>query len=137
MYVVFSTPRDFIDAMLRTDILRTTGLQKLGWMAMYVRPRGRFDWALTSTTTSGFGRYMANSPMVVVWPSRGADGNYNSVTLSQRKAPYETMPKPDPHPPFTARLSKIDTWVRLTTRLLCARTFLISYVRRSHWRTPK
>ena len=55
---------------------------------------------------------MANSPMVVVWPSRGADGNYNSVTLSQRKAPYETMPKPDPHPPFTARLSKIDTWVR-------------------------
>ncbi|KAH9017323.1 hypothetical protein EDB85DRAFT_2294901 [Lactarius pseudohatsudake] len=40
----------------------------------------------------GFGRNM-----VVVWPSRGADGEYNSVALSQRKAPYEVMPTPDPH----------------------------------------
>lgn len=77
------------------------------------RPYSRTQ-TLTSTT-SGFGRNMGDSPMVVVWPSRGADGNYDSVTLSQRKAPYETMPTPDPHPPFIARISHTDTWVR--TRL--------------------
>ena len=59
---------------------------------------------------------MGDSHMVVVWPSRGADGNYDSVTLSQRKAPYETMPTPDPHPPFTARISHNDTWVRASPR---------------------
>ncbi|KAI9453784.1 hypothetical protein BJY52DRAFT_1287482 [Lactarius psammicola] len=53
----------------------------------------------------GFGRNMADSPMVVVWPSRGPDGAFDSVTLSQRKAPYETMPTPDPDPPFVAKLS--------------------------------
>ncbi|KAH9024733.1 hypothetical protein EDB85DRAFT_2150262 [Lactarius pseudohatsudake] len=56
--------------------------QKLGWMAI------------------SFGRNMDDSPMVVVWPSCGADGEYNSVALSQRKMPYEVMPTPDPHPPF-------------------------------------
>ncbi|KAI9437551.1 hypothetical protein H4582DRAFT_2129385 [Lactarius indigo] len=55
---------------------------------------------------------MGDSPMVVVWPSRGADGEYNSVALSQRKAPYEVMPTPDPHPPFVAKLSLTDTYVR-------------------------
>ncbi|KAF8269293.1 hypothetical protein EI94DRAFT_1725757, partial [Lactarius quietus] len=73
-------------------VLRTLGTHKLGWMGV------------------GFGRSMADSPMVVVWPSRGEDGNYNSVTLSQRKAPYEVMPKPDPHPPFVAKVSYINTW---------------------------
>ncbi|KAH9026561.1 hypothetical protein EDB84DRAFT_1579770 [Lactarius hengduanensis] len=62
------------------------------------------------THVSGFGRNMGYSPMVVVWPSRGADGEYNSVALSRRKAPYEVMPKPDPHPPFTAKLSITDTY---------------------------
>jgi hypothetical protein len=101
---------------------------------MYVTPRGRFfGWTLTSTT-SGFGRYMANSPMVVVWPSRGSDGNYNSVTLSQRKAPYETMPKPDPHPPFKARLSKFDTWVRTT--VLCHDVCIVDFFVAGHAGEP-
>ncbi|KAN0138267.1 hypothetical protein V8E53_003730 [Lactarius tabidus] len=73
--------------------LRTTGSQPLGWMAI------------------GFGRYMGDSAMVVVWPTRDADGNYSSVTLSQRKAPYETMPLPDLDPPFIAMLSLADTSV--------------------------
>ncbi|KAH9014671.1 hypothetical protein EDB85DRAFT_2157284 [Lactarius pseudohatsudake] len=63
------------------------------------------------THVSGFGRNMGDSPMVIVWPPRGADGEYNSVALSQRKAPYEVMPTPDPHPPFTAKLSITDPYV--------------------------
>lgn len=55
---------------------------------------------------------MGDSAMVVVWPSRDADGNYTSVTLSQRKAPYEIMPTLDPDPPFIAMLSLADTSVR-------------------------
>ncbi|KAH9009492.1 hypothetical protein EDB85DRAFT_2162656 [Lactarius pseudohatsudake] len=66
------------------------GNQKLGWMAI-------------------FGRNMDDSPMVVVWPSCGADGEYNSVALSHRKVPYGVMPTPDPHPPFA-----------LAHRYLCA-----------------
>ncbi|KAH9055419.1 hypothetical protein EDB87DRAFT_1834174 [Lactarius vividus] len=74
-------------------VLRSTGEQRLGWMAI------------------GFGRNMADSPMVVVWPSRDADDGFGSVTLSQRKSPYETMPTPDPSPLFTAKLSLSDTSV--------------------------
>jgi len=59
----------------------------------------------------GFGRNMADSPMVIVWPSRDANGIYNDVTLSQRKAPYETMPKLDPNPPFVADLALTHTTV--------------------------
>ncbi|KAI9437543.1 hypothetical protein H4582DRAFT_2077126 [Lactarius indigo] len=55
---------------------------------------------------------MGDSPMVVMWPPHGADGEYSSVALSQRKAPYEVMPTPDPHPPFVAKLSLTDTYVR-------------------------
>ena len=55
---------------------------------------------------------MGDSPMVVVWASGGASGIYDSVTLSQRKAPYEIMPTPDPDPPFIAKLSLTETWVR-------------------------
>jgi hypothetical protein len=40
----------------------------------------------------------------MMWPSRDEDGSYVSATLSQRKAPFEVMPKPDPNPPFTATL---------------------------------
>jgi hypothetical protein len=48
---------------------------------------------------------MSDSAMVIMWPSDAdADGSYASVTLSQRKAPYETMPTPDPNPPFVATL---------------------------------
>ncbi|KAH9055529.1 hypothetical protein EDB87DRAFT_1300993 [Lactarius vividus] len=72
-------------------VLRSTGEQKLGWMAI------------------GFGRSMADSSMVIVWPSHDADGGIGSVTLSQRKSPYETMPTPDPNPPFIAKLSLSDT----------------------------
>ncbi|KAH9954048.1 hypothetical protein BGW80DRAFT_439716 [Lactifluus volemus] len=32
---------------------------------------------------------MGGSPMVIMWPSRDEDGSYASVTLSQRKAPFE------------------------------------------------
>jgi hypothetical protein len=56
---------------------------------------------------------MGDSPMVVVWPSRGAEGIYDFVTLSQRKAPYETMPTPDTNPPFAAKLDLSNTFVRL------------------------
>ncbi|KAH9957857.1 hypothetical protein BGW80DRAFT_187970 [Lactifluus volemus] len=66
--------------------LRSTGEQELGWMAI------------------GFGEMMGGSPMVIMWPSRDEDGSYSSVTLSQRKAPFEVMPEPDPDPPFTATL---------------------------------
>ncbi|KAH9025289.1 hypothetical protein EDB85DRAFT_234038 [Lactarius pseudohatsudake] len=79
-----------VDGGTERYILRTTGNQKLGWMAM---------------------RNMGDSPMVVVWPSRGADGEYDSVALLQRKALYEIMPTPDPHPPFAAKLSLTDTYV--------------------------
>ncbi|KAH9957987.1 hypothetical protein BJV74DRAFT_873365 [Russula compacta] len=68
-------------------ILRSTGEQGLGWMAV------------------GFGHRMAHTPMVIMWPSRdGEDGSYGSVTLSQRTAPYETMPTLDTDPPFNATL---------------------------------
>jgi hypothetical protein len=56
---------------------------------------------------------MSDSPMVIMWPSRrddtDTDGYYASVTLSQRKAPYETMPTPDPDPPFVATLELAET----------------------------
>jgi len=56
---------------------------------------------------------MGDSAMVIMWPSRDAeDGEYSSVTLSQRKAPYETMPLPDPDPPFVAELEISGTSVR-------------------------
>ncbi|KAH9020866.1 hypothetical protein EDB85DRAFT_2002573 [Lactarius pseudohatsudake] len=54
---------------------------------------------------------MADSPMVIVWPSRDVDGAFGSVTFSQRKLPYETMPTPDPNPPLAAKLSLSDTSV--------------------------
>ena len=64
----------------------------------------------------GFGRIMGDSAMVIMWPSRdpeAKDGSYTSVTLSQRKAPYETMPLPDPDPPFVATLDLSATSVRV------------------------
>src|SRR6266852_4444155 len=62
----------------------------------------------------GFGRMMRDSAMVIMWPTRDAadDGSYDSVTLSQRKAPYETMPTLDPDPPFNATLELSETSVR-------------------------
>jgi hypothetical protein len=66
---------------------------------------------------------MGDSAMVIMWPSRDAeDGTYGSVTLSQRKAPFETMPLPDPDPPFVAALELATTsvCVLLTSRaVLC------------------
>ncbi|KAH9991814.1 hypothetical protein BJV77DRAFT_1006009 [Russula vinacea] len=86
-----------IEATVQGDtaqyVLRSTGAQKLGWMAL------------------GFGHLMSDSAMVIMWPSSDADGSYASVTLSQRKAPYETMPTPDPHPPFVATLELSETSV--------------------------
>jgi hypothetical protein len=73
---------------------------------------------LTRLRRSGFGRNMADSPMVIVWPSRDADGRFD-VMLSQRKAPYETMPKPDPNPPFVADLALTHTTVRLLSIVFC------------------
>ena len=60
----------------------------------------------------GFGSFMADSAMVIMWPTSDANGSYASVTLSQRKAPYETMPTPDPDPPFLATLELSETSVR-------------------------
>nr|GAT47659.1 CBD9-like protein [Mycena chlorophos] len=48
----------------------------------------------------GFGTFMANSPMVIMWSN--SDG---SITLSQRKAPGESMPTVDSSPPRVATLS--------------------------------
>ena len=76
--------------------------------------------AFASFFRRGFGRIMGDSAMVVMWPSRDAeaeDGSYSSVTLSQRKAPYETMPLPDPDPPFVAALDLASTTVRWLTCL--------------------
>ncbi|KAH9168282.1 hypothetical protein EDB89DRAFT_2074102 [Lactarius sanguifluus] len=61
------------------------------------------------SSNSSFGRNMGDSPMEVVWPSRGADGEYNSVALSHCKVPYEVMPTPDLQPLFA-----------LAHRYLCA-----------------
>ena len=61
---------------------------------------------------SGFGNLMGDSAMVIMWPSRDEDGSYASVTLSQRKAPFEVMPEPDPNPPFVATLELGGTSVR-------------------------
>ncbi|KAH9010514.1 hypothetical protein EDB84DRAFT_1445679 [Lactarius hengduanensis] len=58
------------------------------------------------THVSGFGRNMSDGP--IVWPLRGADGEYNSLAFSQHKVPYEAT---DPHPPFTAKLSITDPYV--------------------------
>ncbi|KAG6837712.1 hypothetical protein H0H93_003514 [Arthromyces matolae] len=44
----------------------------------------------------GFGRFMANTPMIIMWP------NNNEVVLSQRTAPREVMPTVDPNPPRIA-----------------------------------
>ncbi|KAI0275617.1 hypothetical protein BGY98DRAFT_45327 [Russula aff. rugulosa BPL654] len=74
-------------------VLRSTGDQQLGWMAM------------------GFGHVMRDSAMVIMWPTRDEEGSYASVTLSQRKAPYETMPTLDPDPPFIATLELSQTSV--------------------------
>ncbi|KAI0369695.1 hypothetical protein BV20DRAFT_1053069 [Pilatotrama ljubarskyi] len=60
-------------------VLQSKGIQELGWMAM------------------GFGSFMANTPMVIMWPN--SDG---SMTLSQRMAPGEVMPTVDPSPPRVA-----------------------------------
>jgi hypothetical protein len=68
-------------------------------------------------SSSGFGEMMGGSPMVIMWPSRDEDGSYSSVTLSQRKAPFEVMPEPDPDPPFTATLYMEGTSVRRPARL--------------------
>jgi hypothetical protein len=78
---------------------------------------------------SGFGHNMGDSPMVVVWPSRGLNGTYDFVTLSQRKAPYETMPTPDPNPPFAVQLVPSNTTVRLPpTTVVILRVSLTSCV---------
>lgn len=61
---------------------------------------------------------MSDSAMVIMWPSPDADGSYASVTLSQRKAPYETMPTLDPDPPFIATLELSETSVRSFVLLL-------------------
>ena len=71
---------------------------------------------------------MRDSAMVIMWPTRDADSDsdsdssYASVTLSQRKAPYETMPTPDPDPPFIAKLDLSETSVRfsLNSGLYCS-----------------
>jgi hypothetical protein len=57
---------------------------------------------------------MRDSAMVIMWPTRDADGSYASVMLSQRKAPYETMPTLDPDPPFIATLELSETSVRFS-----------------------
>ena len=49
---------------------------------------------------SGFGKFMANTPMVIVWPN--PDG---SITLSQRQAPGHVMPTVVANPPNVATLS--------------------------------
>jgi hypothetical protein len=102
----------------RLDVLRSTGEQKLGWMALYDSSSPSLSILFfNALPCRGFGRYMADSPMVIMWPSRDdtdaeADDSYTSVTLSQRKAPYETMPTPDPDPPFNATLELSETSVR-------------------------
>ncbi|KAG6900546.1 hypothetical protein C0993_009123 [Termitomyces sp. T159_Od127] len=61
----------------------------------------------------GFGQFMANTPMVIMWP------NGNDVVLSQRKAPREVMPTVDPSPPRIATIDKSLTSVRYESRICC------------------
>ncbi|KAJ7646591.1 hypothetical protein FB45DRAFT_890842 [Roridomyces roridus] len=69
--------------------LSSTGARPTGWMAV------------------GFGTQMRNTPMVIMWAN--SDG---SITLSQRKAPGETMPKLDSDPP---RVATLQTALSATT----------------------
>ncbi|KAF5385965.1 hypothetical protein D9615_002538 [Tricholomella constricta] len=62
-------------------VLSSLGKRPLGWMGM------------------GFGRAMANTPMVIMWVNDG------KVILSQRIAPQEVMPTVDPNPPRVATLA--------------------------------
>ncbi|KAF8993680.1 hypothetical protein BDQ17DRAFT_1286196 [Cyathus striatus] len=64
-------------------VLSSTGKFSLGWMGM------------------GFGRQMANTPMVIMWPN--ADG---TITLSQRSAPQQIMPTVVSSPPRVASISQ-------------------------------
>jgi hypothetical protein len=66
---------------------------------------------------SGFGSYMGNSPMIIMWPNE--DGSF---TLSQRKAPYETEPKVDADPPFAATFlaeQSLVVWPSLPSNRIC------------------
>ncbi|KAI0699571.1 hypothetical protein BC835DRAFT_1267610 [Cytidiella melzeri] len=60
--------------------LQSLGRSKLGWISI------------------GFGKQMANAPMVIMWPN--SDG---SITLSQRLAPGEVMPT------LASNLSRVAT----------------------------
>jgi hypothetical protein len=90
--------------MVPLDVLQSSGSQKLGWMAMYassyfcgitlVQP------LIISFLSRGFGKTMANSPMVIMWPN--SDG---SITLSQRMSSAEVMPTVVSSPPRLATLS--------------------------------
>lgn len=77
--------------------------------------------ALLLLFVRGFGHFMGDSAMVIMWPTRDEDGSYASVTLSQRKAPFETMPTLDPDPPFLATLDLSETSVRVS------RAFTVSF----------
>ena len=78
------------------------------WMAGDVSGIMISELGLNRSVSSGFGKQMAGTPMVIMWPN--SDG---TVTLSQRKAPYETQPTLDSNPPRVATLSKSLTSVRL------------------------
>ena len=54
----------------------------------------------------GFGRIMAHTAMVIMWPND--DG---SITLSQRTAPREVMPTVVKNPPRIADVSAAGTYV--------------------------
>lgn len=62
--------------------MEAQGRRTLGWMGM------------------GFGRAMANTPMVIMWENDGR------VVLSQRTAPREVMPTVDSNPPRVATFAE-------------------------------
>lgn len=69
-------------------VMQSKGAMPLGWMGV------------------GFGRIMAHTAMVIMWPND--DG---SITLSQRTAPREVMPTVVKNPPRIADVSAAGTYL--------------------------
>ena len=133
------TSQSFI-SLSPTDVLQSTGVANLGWMAMWVHclhpslsnchiyyplvdlllnslPPPSHNWHIFSFG-SGFGSQMVNTPMVILWPN--SDG---SVTLSQRSASGRFMPTVVSSPPRVASIqnSLVDVSILIIILLV---TFL-------------
>jgi hypothetical protein len=107
-----------------TYILQSTGKFQTGWMAMYVTFASAVSVKVYTTSSfSGFGTQMANSPMVITWAN--PDG---SVTLSQRSAPGQVMPTQVMNPARVATLFSELSNLRVSNNPKMAFSIPVSYL---------